>query len=319
MILKIKYVFNSLMNKHFKNETITDVVKIIYAYRILSCALTSFAYIVGRPHMYVLFKLGVSISLFILTSIITDYYIKYKEFKGKLKTLLLIETLGLVFLLLPTGGLNSPFIWYSLNPILVAACYLPAYFSWMNLIFYLTSGTIISYCFFNPEDLEVITIFTDNSKLVLIFSLITLAVQLLSGLTKKLYIQTKALELSNRQKQESMNYIMSLYQILEALNNHNTKDKLFEALADYTAKLTKSELCFYWLPGEQSEDGILKVNKGITTSEQKAIQESIPYLNLDTDDLQIQIIHLINKDFMVIPILAPSTPAGLIGILMQNN
>ena len=55
------------------------------------------------------------------------------------------ETIGLTLLLLPTGGISSPFIWYALNPVLVAASFLTPLFCWGILAFYLGSATFIAY------------------------------------------------------------------------------------------------------------------------------------------------------------------------------
>ncbi|MDF2820308.1 MAG: hypothetical protein K0R15_749 [Clostridiales bacterium] len=273
----------------------------------------------GRPYSIIFFKLGVIGSLFILTTIINDLYIKHMDNKGILKTLLLIETFGIALLLLPTGGLLSPFIWYALNPILVAACYLPTYFCWMNLIFYLTAGSTMSFFLFNSKNLNIITIVMNNYNIVLVFLLITLAVQLLSNLTKKLYIQTDALKVSNMQKQESINYIMSLYQIIEALNNHCTKGKLFETLADYTAKLTSSNLCFFWLPGLKEEEYIIKSNKNLKLTLQQEINIELHKLSQQCLGVSVQTRVIANIELLTIPILTPGYPSGLIAIEQMDQ
>lgn len=194
MMHRIKTLFYQVLNNSIKEKIVSDETSIIYAYRYLSLALTSFVYIAGKPYSIIFFKLGVIVSLFISSKIITDLYIKYKENKVVLKTLVLVETLGITLLLLPTGGLKSPFIWYALNPTLVAACYLHTCFCWINLAFYLFIGLIMSYTLFNSNNIGILEMIIDNSNIVLVFILITLAVQLLAGLTQKLYTQTKVLE-----------------------------------------------------------------------------------------------------------------------------
>lgn len=314
MICKAKLLCCKLLNIHRRDQSVSEEVKIIYTYGFLSWLLTSFVYMTGRPYSIIIFKLGVVGSLFILTTIITDLYMKHKENKGILKTLLLIETFGIVLLLLPTGGVQSPFIWYALNPILVAASYLPAYFCWMNLTFNFIVGTAMSYFLFNPSNLNAITIFMNNSTIALVFILITLAVQLLSNLTKKLSMQTNALKISNMQKQESMDYIMSLYQIIEALNNHSTKGTLFEALADYTAKLTKSELCFFWLPGSPKDGELIKANRCMKLLEQQQIGMVLHMLSQQDFALRVEELVIADINLLTIPILSPGNPSGLIAI-----
>jgi NarL family two-component system sensor histidine kinase LiaS len=267
----MKNSLNQFIKNHLyhlpKNKINTEDAKIIYAYRYLSWALTSFVYLTGNPNSVFIFKFGVILSLFVSSFIFTDLYMKYKESTKTLKILLLSETLGITFLLLPTNGLSSPFIWYALNPTLVAANYLPAYFCWFNLVFFLLTGSIMTYFIFNPNHISLLSVLAKNYNLTLAFVLITLVVQLLANLTNKLSLQTNALKLSNQQRQESMNYIMSLYQIMEAVDKHITKDKLLDTLAEYTSSLMNSKLCIYWLPGSPGDVEIIQVNKSCNSIE----------------------------------------------------
>lgn len=223
MLFNLKQITVNLGRQFIYERIRSEEDKIIYIYRYVSWFLTSVVYLTGKPYATIIFKLGVTLSLFISSKIITDIYVKNSTNKKFVRTLVFIETLGITLLLLPTKGLESPFLWYALNPTLVATCYLPAYFSWVNLLFYLVAGTYMSYYLFNLENSSIITMFVDNANQVLVLVLITLAVQLLSDLTKKLATQTNILKHLNDQKEDSMNHIMSLYQIIETLNNHNSK------------------------------------------------------------------------------------------------
>ena len=77
--------------------------------------------------------------------IITDLQRRYIGNTKILKAIVLTETIGLTVLLIPTGGISSPFIWYALNPVLVAASFLTPLFCWGALTFYLGSATLIAY------------------------------------------------------------------------------------------------------------------------------------------------------------------------------
>lgn len=317
MMLSIRLLWDRFVDRIIKDEKISEETKIIYAYRYSSWGLTSIVYLTGKPYSIILFKLGVIISLFISSRIITDLYIRFKENKKIIGTLVLIETIGITLLLFPTGGLNSPFIWYALNPTLVAASYLMSYYCWLNLTFYLFAGTAMSYLLFNPSNISMWDIFISNSNLSLVFILITLAVQLLASAAKKLNYLNKALQLSNIKKQESMEHIMSLYQIIEALNNHSTKEKLFKAIAIYAAKLTNSYLSFFWLPNSNNGD-LIKTNIGINTTEELEILSQLGELKLiNTKDSQE--VRLSNRDFLAMPIISATTYFGIIAIQKKDN
>lgn len=318
MMRKVECYWNQILNKFLKDETTSEETKIIYVYRYLSWALTSIVYLTGGPYSIVLFKLGVIISLFILSKIINNIYIKFKEHKGFIRTLVLIETLGITLLLLPTGGLNSPFVWYALNPTLIAACYLPAYFCWINLLFYLFAGTSMSYIFFNTENITVIGMLINNKVLILVLILITLAVQLLGSLARKLFLLNETLGLSNKEKQESIKHIMNLYQIIEALNNHSNKEKLIEILAKYTSELTKSPHSFIWLPSSNNTKDLFKSNIELNTIYEMEITSRLKDLKLN-ETIEFNEIRISNKDFYIIPILSISTCFGIIGIEKDNH
>lgn len=329
MMHKIKTIYVQLFDNYIKDRNISEETKIIYVYRYLSWTLTCIAYLADRPYSIIFFKLGVIVSLFISSKIITNLYIRFKNNQILVRTLVLIETVGITLLLLPTGGLKSPFIWYALNPTLVAASYMPAYFCWMNLMFYLITGSAMSYVLFNKDSLSILEMLMGNTNLILVFALITLAVQLLAGLSQRLFNQTialekqknkmeeinKALEMSNIQKEEAIDHIMSLYHIMEALNNHNSKDKMFEVLVSYTAKLTKCILAFIWFPGRNKDLDLIKTSKDISLTDKQDIIYELRNLGFHGSQIRgIQDVRVKDKEFIISPIISSSTYFGLIAI-----
>ena len=313
MRIILKYFYKYHLCHLTKNKINTEDAKIIYAYRYLSWALTSFVYLTGKPNSVFIFKFGVILSLFVSSVIFTDLYMKFKENTKTLKIILLSETLGIALLLLPTDGLASPFIWYALNPTLVAANSLPAYFCWINLSFYLLTGSIITYYIFNPNNINLLAILVENYNLALAFVLITLVVQLLANLTNKLSIQSNALKLSNEERQESMNYIMTLYQIMEAMDKHITKDKLFRTLADYTSSLMNSKLCVYLLPCSPGEDEIIQFNKSFNFTELQTLLYELKTKNLQQKNTkEVSQLMIGNYCYLTIPIFITTASCGLI-------
>ncbi len=280
--------------------------RIICSYRHASWALTSIFYLTSRPYNVVFYKLGVILSLLIFSLFVNSLYKKIENDKQALGKLVLIETVGIEFLLIPTGGLTSPFIWYALNPILVSAIYLPSYFSWINLLFYLVTGVLMSFFVFNPANLSIYQIFANNSYLILIFILINLAIQFLVLLTKELNDM-------NIKKEESIEHIMSLYQMIETLNNHSSKEKLFEALADYTCKLTKSNSACIWL----KEYNLIKINKEADSTDLDMLLQALKSINFNVQE--IQNINLLNKNILAVPITSPSTFYGVVAVQTSED
>lgn len=298
------------------NKGVIDVkenpLKIIHIYRYLSWFFTSLCYII-MSSSHIILKLGVVLLLYLSIRIIISAYKAYGTKISVGKTFIFVETLGIILLLIPTGGLNSPFIWYALNPVLLSVCFSFYYFCWFNLFCYLAVSSVISYFYFNPFHISFGLLIINQSQLILAFILITLAFQLLTYMANKL--KTQGLELyesnmqlnaANKRSQETIDQIMSLYQTVEAFTFKNENKNTYQTFVDYTARLTKSRLAFFYLKEASNtvrfflssnylndnliEEDILKLKsnlQSINTSE-KVINISMDYntfyaVNLKTD------------------------------------
>jgi NarL family two-component system sensor histidine kinase LiaS len=279
------FMFNSFVSyrKNLRDKLLgirkdTGVRGILYLYRYISWFFTCLFYLFTQPNASLFFKFGVVITLFGAAKTVTDIYIKFSKSFRTLEIAILIETLGITLLLIPTGGLNSPFIWYALNPVLVAATFLPLYFCWINLLFYLVSAVIISFVFFG-DFMTVSELIQGNAYFMLVFVLITLIVQMLSKLTERLNRQTTmlkkqsqeletvndTLQNNNRMYKESIDHIMSLYQIVETFRRGDNIESVCNTFAYYAARLTKSPLGFVWIGHTQEEKGRIWIYRNAVT------------------------------------------------------
>lgn len=118
------------------------------------------------------------------------------------------------------------------------------------------------------------------------------------------------------QKQESIEHIMSLYQIIEALNNHSSIEKLFEVLAIYTAKITKSDLSLFWLINYCESGYIIKTNKKLYEEEEQEILQGLQQLDLQR--LKLKEIKIGDRDLLAIPIISSTTYFGLIAVQKKD-
>jgi signal transduction histidine kinase len=303
----------------------TNEIRIITIYRYCSLFLTSFVYLTGPPKATLIFKIGVIVSLAVASKIVLDLSIQQKDNINAIKTLVIIELLGITVLLIPTGDMHSPFIWYALNPVLLAASFLPIYFCWISLFSYLTTSVLISLLLFNKQ-LSMAELLYGNYRIIAIFILITLMVQLMSDLTKKLYKQSQLLQEKNKKLQElnsvtleSVDHIMTLYQIVEALSDIKDRDTIIETFAEYTAKLTKADFAFLWIINYKvSEDYIALVGEHsqqykidlLNEIENKweSMRESQSFFSLDCN----------NKSFLCITVKSNTGSWGIVGVRADN-
>lgn len=230
----------NLVYQMLKKNPLSNL-NLLFLYRYISLLLTSFFYLV-EPQPSLIFKVGVVVSLGVAAWILTDLQRRYLEHTKIVKMIVLIETLGVTLLLIPTGGISSPLIWYALNPVLVAATLLTPRFSWGTLTFYLATATFIA----NRND-SIIVVLANQSHFYLVCILITLLATLFSGLTKELLQVNGKLANTNEKYQETLDHIMSLYHMLENFSSHKSPKKLTDAMTMTLMKCLQKETAFFWV------------------------------------------------------------------------
>lgn len=300
-------------------------IKVIYLYRYLSWVFTSIFYLFDSRTKYLLFKIGVIIILFITSKIVTDLYARYSNNSKAVKSLVLTETAGISLLLIPTGGLDSPFIWYAMNPVLVSASFLTGLFCWFNLVFYLAVSTSISYFIFNAEKNTAIKILSVNSHLILIFILMTLGLQLLSRLAHELNNERNNLRERNYQLaeanekiKESMEHIMSLYQAVEMFSAQDSREKLMNTIIYYAKELTKSRSLFFKQSGLNNSNRIITcgdISPDIHLLIERELSNIPEMKELDKNIVHIRIQ---NRIFAVSVVKSASRLFGILGVEMDE-
>lgn len=158
--------------------------KILIFYRYFSLFVTSFFYFIGNTEHLIQKKLFIIACISVSAVILNFLYIKNENSNKKINVLVLIETLSNSFLLIPSGGINSPYIWYTLNTILITSIKLNKWYCWANLFVYLFSSTVISYLIFGG--IELMDPINKEFNLILSLILITAAIQILSKYIKEI-------------------------------------------------------------------------------------------------------------------------------------
>lgn len=240
------------------------------SYRYASWAVTSIFYFAIQPYSTPFFKLGVILSLLLAVILITDLISKNKLNPQVLKLIILAEIIGTSLLLLPTGGIESPFIWYALNPVLLAASYLSGLLCWITLLLFMSAATFLNYTLFGYQSSSFIDVIYKNSYIYLVLTLITIIFQQFSNLTRELQaqaaqlkLQREALNSSNERLQElnretnvMMDHIMSLYKTTESFTSQQNTPSFVHTVVDYMKKLTNNDNNFFWLSSDTKKDSL---------------------------------------------------------------
>lgn len=229
-LIPVKKLFASL-KKYFSKEYL-NIISMLSFYRVLTLVTTSTFYFIspvpGSLFLKTLIVTCLIVEAFLFIKIFNKENNKYTKY-----ILLIFESVGLMTLLIFTGGINSPFLWYSLNPILISIFLEPFYFCWIILAFF-----TVPLFLFNKFSLNLKLGYESNLPdglfFLLVFMLIVFAAQIYSFLIKKL----------SKQAAELKEYVSDLNELYEATGTlTGSRDLQFNIniFAEYIKKMTGAE------------------------------------------------------------------------------
>ncbi len=228
--------------------------------RFVSLLLTSVFYLLGPPLSPPVFKLGVIFLVFTAALLSLHIYDRNRDKPNVVGLLVVLETLGVGVLLVFTGGLQSPFILYSLNPLVMATAYLPLYLAWIFLGVFLTAAILEKFLLLSSLDL-VVQVLYQESNLILFIILVTGAMQIFVRLflsmarqsrrlhqqQQELYSAYQKLSENHQIIQDKLKHISSLYEAVETVSTRKDLKEVINLFAAYAKALTGSEKVVLWI------------------------------------------------------------------------
>ncbi|MFZ5352008.1 MAG: histidine kinase [Bacillota bacterium] len=246
-------VFRQAYAKVFPNVNWTQEIRLIVLCRFISLLITSFFFMISDTRNSTDVKIFIIICICISSILLSYLYIKNSNSQSSIKLLVLIEIIANSFILIPTGGINSPFVWYSLNTILITSFMFNKLYCWINLLVYLTASISISYTAFNNKGENIVRLISTESNLILSLFVITAIIRMLAMYSLKLKKDgqelkkiNRELKLANEKVKEYIGYIMELYQAVHIFTTLNNRDDLIKLIIEYTGKITKTDLVFLY-------------------------------------------------------------------------
>lgn len=243
-------MFTSLLKRIKNINTPFNIKKTIRIYRYITFIVISVFFVFNDPLTSLDRKVFI-ISCIAASCIIVNYlYTICFDNKPMIVILILMETIFNSVILIPSGGLSSPYIWYSLNTILVTAFVLnKEVYCWGNLLIYLISSTWV-FSLLNPQS-KFIDVLKNESNLILSLILFTGTVLVISRYNKHIKVKNthltdmnQQLNLANTKIKESINYITELYQAVHLLTTQSDENNLQHLLLEYAMKMTNSNMAF---------------------------------------------------------------------------
>lgn len=166
---------------------------------------------------------GVVVSL-LLAAMAAQY--TYRMYWGNPKLVArvaVLETAAVLALLVPTGGMDSVFIWYAMNPMLVAAVTLPVWWSPAALTAFLGAAALLT-----PD---VAGRLGPRLQTALIYVLVTVAAQILAMINRLTQRHNAELQERGARLQRALDVQAALYALIRRLATAQTPAEIAQVAA----------------------------------------------------------------------------------------
>ncbi|MDD2554566.1 MAG: hypothetical protein PHP51_08340 [Desulfotomaculaceae bacterium] len=242
--------------------------RVLKLFRYISWFLTSIFYLRSSPDHPLFFQMMVVLALLLASWVAVRLYSKIDKNPKNILGIIVIDTLFVgILLLIPTGGVNSPFIWYALNPVFTAISLLPVIYCWVVLG--ILAAAVAASAVYYGNGLLVFNQFKDNLWFSLVFLLLITAALLFARLNKQVSEAYEKLSDTHQSTERLLDHISDLYQALESFSVGENPRQSAGLLATYARKLTGSRAGFCYIAQGQYEylwetsdpDGILAYYK----------------------------------------------------------
>ncbi|NMB40530.1 MAG: sensor histidine kinase [Firmicutes bacterium] len=248
-----------------------DPSSLLTYYRYMSLFVTSIFYLISAPAAPFYFKAGAVFCLVLEAYLFVRIYSKSSSEWLK-RLLVLVETVGLALILILTGGLDSPFVWYAINPILLSATLLPAYYCWLMAAIFLSSAIFLQpYSFYVSE--VALPLWPDRSFFFTVFILSTFAAQIFTHIVARLSRQAEVME-------KQLRHIKALYEAIEVFSHHSDPHEIANIFASYSRTLTGAKKVIVWLEAQFGAKDPLKKNFYVVRGPRDVLAEEhwYPYI-----------------------------------------
>jgi NarL family two-component system sensor histidine kinase LiaS len=218
---------------------------VLVLFRYISWFLTSIFYITGVSSNPVIVKLGVVMALLVASMVAVRFYSTVRKNQLSIFGVIIVDTLFIAILLVPTGGLNSPFMWYALNPLFMAISLLPLTYCW--IVLGILSSAVAGSAMYYGSGIQVLNQFGDNPWFSQVFLLLITAALLFARLSKHVSEAYERLSDTHQSTERLLDHISDLYQALESFSVGEDPRHSAGLLATYARNLTSSRAGFCYI------------------------------------------------------------------------
>jgi len=276
----------------FRENSNSNLISLIESYRIISIFLTLSIYVINGIFSRYDVSAMILLAFCIISSAFLLMYLYRLSFgmRWRLYILLITEIIGIAVLMVLTSGLDSPFIWYFLNPLLIISCFLQTKekFLYLAANFVLLAAATEYYYERTPGLIDYIL---SHSNIILSYILILILVNILFNYNN--LITQKREELRNaNEKLESSNAniklliedIMLMYEAVEAISNQRDKREVLRILLDFAGRVTPESQAFFLINDCSKMNSLVafkKVNQDLKNALIKTAEDNYALIHQD--------------------------------------
>ncbi|MFX4261806.1 sensor histidine kinase [Pelotomaculum propionicicum] len=297
--------------------------RVLKLFRYISWFLTSLFYLRSSSNYPFIFQVVVVLALLLASWVAVRLYSNSRKNPANIFGIIVIDTLFVgLLLLIPTGGINSPFMWYALNPVFMAISMLPVIYCWgvLGILSAAVAGSAVYY----GNGINILNQFKDNLWFSLVFLLLITAALLFARLNKQVSEAYQKLSDTHQSTERLLDHISDLYQALESFSVGENPRQSASLLATYAKKLTGSRAGFCYIAQEYYDylwetsdpDGILAYYKRRELdnlwSLAKEGQARVYRLPLEHSVLE-------GREIVFVPLQSDSIFFGLLGYVMYTG
>lgn len=237
---KKKEQYNKGLGTYFKNYPGSDsrIFTASRFYRYISFVLTSLFYFAAEVNSPSHFKLLIIFLLYISAVVTLQGYKRYRDNVTAVGVLIFLETMIISLIMVYSGGFGSPFLWYVFNPIIIAAVYLPMYYTWLFLCIFFFWFILVEYILL-PGMQSFWIALTSRADLILIMLLLTLIVQIFARLYNIFKEQSQRLQMQQEELTAAFQSLLQNNQLFQALSNYQRDIVSYQNEEDIYLRLLK--------------------------------------------------------------------------------
>ena len=210
-------------------------------YRFTSLLLCAFFFFL-MPAPFSLYGKSALVLLLLVTALaLVFFYERYQENLRVFTVILVVELIGVSILLAFSGGIQSPFLWYALNPLILSIVYLHYLVAWTFLGIFLL-GALRSQIMQFAETQTWRDLFPESLPPLLLTITIVLIMQVFARMYLLLSEESSRAELQQKELFSTYQNLSQHYQMFQTLSHFQREVAAYQDVRDILKNLTKTAL-----------------------------------------------------------------------------